>query len=92
MSKDMLKRLFVTIIISICTGLILSIICFKLGNKQLIDLQNTYNKCIIFIGDEKIELKVKSWKDYEGEQIQIIDDKGTVYLVSMDNAILIKEK
>jgi len=61
-------------------------------NKQIIDTTYTYNKAITYIGNERIEIDIKQWNDYEGEQIQIVAKDGTVYLLSMNNTILIKEK
>lgn len=60
-------------------------------NKQIIDTTYTYNKAIVYLGNEKLEIEIKKWNDYEGEQIQIVAKDGTVYLVSMNNTILIKE-
>ena len=51
----------------------------------------TFKKAIIYMNDEKIELNVKSWTDYEGEQIQIVTEDGKVYLTSTFNTILINE-
>jgi len=61
------------------------------GNKSLLDVNHEFTKAITYIGDERIELDIKSWKDYEGEQIQIKAADGKVYLVSSLNTILIGE-
>ena len=37
-------------------------------------------------------IKIKKWCDYEGEQIQIIDFEGNVYLLSSVNTVLIRVK
>ena len=61
-------------------------------NMSIIDTTYTFDKAIVYMGNEKIELEIKKWKDYEdGEQIQIETKDGKVYLISMNNAILIKE-
>lgn len=60
-------------------------------NRQVIDTTYTYDKAITYIGDERIEIEIKKWKDYDGEQIQIVAEDGTVYLLSMNNTILIEE-
>ena len=63
------------------------------GNQDIIDTNYTYNKAIITIApDEAIEVKVKKWSDYEGEQIQIIAEDGTIYLTSTLNCTLINDK
>ena len=92
MDNYTIKKFGTIFIIFICAVFIFFLIKIKIGNKQLIDIENIYDKCIVYIGNERIELAIKSWKDYDGEQIQIIDDDGNVYLISMNNAILIKEK
>lgn len=61
------------------------------GNKIGIDMNYIFKKAIIYMNDEKIELNVKSWTDYEGEQIQIVTEDGKVYLTSTFNTILINE-
>lgn len=62
------------------------------GNKQIFDTNAKYNKAYINIGNETIKVDVKKWKDYEGEQIQIVTTDGQVYLVSSYNTILVNEK
>ncbi len=61
------------------------------GNKTAVDMNYTFKKAIIFMNDEKIELDVKTWRDYDGEQIQIVTEDGKVYLTSAFNTILINE-
>ena len=48
-----------------------------------------FTKAITYIGNEKIELNIKKWNDYDGEQIQILTEDGKVYLVSSYNTILV---
>ena len=71
-------------------------ICILLGltgcNQQIIDLNYTYDKAICNIGNEIKEIKLDKWADYEGEQLQINDEDGNVYLVSSYTCILVKEK
>lgn len=61
-------------------------------NQQIIDLNYTYDKAICQIGNETKEIEIKKWNDYDGEQLQIIDEEGNVYLVSSFNCTLIKEE
>ncbi len=61
-------------------------------NQQIIDLNYTYDKAICKIGNEIKEIEIKKWNDYDGEQLQIIDKEGNVYLVSSFNCTLIKEE
>lgn len=63
------------------------------GNKALMDTNYTYNKAIIKLAnDEVVEVDIKTWDDYDGEQLQIIAKDGTVYLTSSFRCDLIKEK
>lgn len=74
--------------------ILLAVAAFALTgcNMSIIDTTYTFDKAIVYMGNEKIELEIKKWKDYEdGEQIQIETKDGKVYLISMNNAILIKE-
>lgn len=61
------------------------------GNRDMFDTNYTYTKAITYIGNERIEIQIKQWCDYDGEQIQIIGQDGKTYLVSSFNTILIKE-
>lgn len=62
------------------------------GNQDIIDTNYTFNKAIITLSPDKtIEVKVKKWSDYEGEQIQIIAEDGTIYLTSTLNCTLIND-
>lgn len=62
-------------------------------NKQLIDLDLKFTKAYVKIGDEWVDLNVKTWTDYEdGEQIQLTLGDGTVMLVHSANCILYKGK
>ena len=60
-------------------------------NQEIVDLNCSYNKAICNIGGKYQEIEVKSWKDYEGERIQIKDKKGNTYLVNSMNCTLINE-
>ena len=69
----------------------ISLMMLTACNKQILDTTYDFDKAIVYMGDEKIELKIKKWRDYDGEQIQIVTKDGTVYLLSMNNTILISE-
>ena len=61
-------------------------------NKQIIDTKYTFNRAIVTLNDgTRMEIEIKKWKDFDGEQIQIVSTDGTVYLVSSYNTILIKD-
>lgn len=61
------------------------------GNLDMLDMNFTYDTAVIRWPDGSVkEIKIKQWRDYEGEQIQIIGKDGKTYLVSMNNAVLIR--
>ena len=57
-------------------------------NKQIIDLNYNYTNAYVKIGEEWVDLKIRSWNDYDGEQLQITLTDGTVMLVSSYYCIL----
>ncbi len=60
-------------------------------NKQIIDLDYTYDKAICNYDGDKFTLKIDKWTDYEdGEQFQI-KSNGKTYLVSANKCYLIDE-
>ena len=79
----------------ILLGLLLVGLCVPMtgcGNYQMMDFNYTYDKAIIKLAnDEIIEVEIKAWTDYEGEQLQIIAKDGTVYLTNSIRCDLIKE-
>lgn len=73
-------------------GLVLSsTLLVGCGNRQILDTAWNFNKAIIIIGDEKIEVEVDSWKDYEDTTVQIKTKDGKVYLTDIKNVLMIKE-
>ena len=91
-----MKRLFKNkdfiTVLAVLAALFICLFCTGCSNKQLIDLDYSFDKAICVIGDETKEIKLRSWKDYDGEQLQLIDKDGNKYLVSSINCTLIKEK
>ena len=60
-------------------------------NKQVIDLEYSYNKAYCNYNGDKFELNIDKWTDYEdGEQIQVKSGNKT-YLLSANNCYLVKE-
>ena len=59
-------------------------------NRQVVDAKLKFDKAYVKIGDEWKVIEVKKWMDYEGEQIQITTEDGTVFIVSSMNIILYK--
>lgn len=62
------------------------------GNQQLFDTTYTFNYAIIALPNgQVVEGKVKSWSDYEGEQLQIVID-GVTYLTHSENVVMMANK
>jgi hypothetical protein len=59
-------------------------------NKQIIDLDYSYDKVVCNYNGTNFELKIDKWKDYEGEQLQV-KSNGKTYLLSANNCYLIGE-
>lgn len=79
------------IVAGICAVLMCVSLC-SCGNKDLWDTNYTYDTAIISWPDGTVKtVEIKQWKDYDGEQLQIIAKDGTIYLVSSYNCVLIKE-
>ena len=84
--------LIICIIVVFCLGafgIFKWIFSRTVGNKTAIDMKFKFDKAIISLNGEKLELDIDTWSDYDGEQIQIITKDGQVYLVSSFNTILI---
>ena len=74
---------FLVLIMCMCSG------C---GNRDMLDTVRTYDRAIIEMpGGEVIEVEIRQWRDYDGEQIQITAKDGTVYLVNSVNCVLIND-
>lgn len=62
------------------------------SNVDLLSTNCTYKYALTKWPDgtmKKIELK--QWRDDKGEQVQVIALDGTVYLLSMNNTVLVRE-
>lgn len=61
------------------------------SNKQLFDTTYNFDRAIIELPNgEVIEGEVDSWKDYEGDQLQIKID-GTTYLAHSSKVAMIND-
>ena len=80
-----------------CFIVLVGLVIFAIGccsrcNKQIVDTTYTFNKAIIRLQDNSIVSgEIDSWKDYDGDQLQIKMKNGTTYLVHANNATLINE-
>lgn len=72
--------------------LVLAVSFTACGNKAIIDTTYKFNRAIIKLQDGTVvDTKIKTWNDYDGEQLQITTKDGTVYLVNSVNCTLIKD-
>lgn len=71
--------------------LLSSLLLVGCGNRQVFDTKWNFRKAIIFMGNDTIEVNVKSWKDYDDTTIQITDTNGKTYLTDLKNVILLSE-
>lgn len=59
------------------------------GNKSIFDTKFTFNYAYVAWPDGSSEkLEIRSWKDYDGEQIQITTTDGKTYVFSSYNCVL----
>lgn len=87
MSKSSFK--IITLIVVIIIGMVLTL-CTGC-NKQIFDKSYTFNKIVCNYDGDKFELDIKSWTDYEGEQIQIKSKDGNTYLLSANKCYMMGE-
>lgn len=60
-------------------------------NKQVIDLTYKYDWAQLKMPDGTIvEGDVESWRDYEGDQVQVVID-GVTYLVHSSNVVMMED-
>lgn len=81
-----MKKKFICLLVSM-----LCVFAMVGCNKQMIDLNLSFDRAYVKIGDEWQDVEIKTWTDYEdGEQIQIKLKDGTVMIVHSANCILYK--
>ncbi len=80
---------FICIVLVVVTTMVLFAGC---GNRQIIDVTYSYDRAIIRLPNgEVVDGEVSSWRDYDGESIQIVID-GITYYTQASNVVLIREK
>ena len=92
-------RLDKIIIVFALIGAILLGLCVFSGcnsnigfNKQILDLNYQYTRAVIRFSDGDMEIRIKSWNDYDdSDMIQITATDGTVYYTHGSNVILIAD-
>lgn len=82
-SKDIVIALIMTVLV------VITIIFSTACNKQIIDTTWSFDYAYIKLPNgEVVEGPVDSWKDYDGEQLQV-KIKGITYLTNSYNCVLI---
>ena len=85
-----MKKLIALILVAVM--LVSCLIVLSACNKQLFDTTYNFNYAYVVWPDGTSEkLSIKSWNDYEGEQIQIKTDSGDVYVFHAANCVLAAE-
>lgn len=85
-----MKKIYV-VLIAVAMLLALTVSLAACSNKQVFDFNQKFEYAYVCWPDGTAEkLKINSWKDYDGEQIQITTDKGT-YLFHSANCVLAHE-
>ena len=74
-------------------GLVLALVLMMCScNKAIFDVHYKFDKAIVQRYDGEQVIEISSWTDYEdGEQLQIVDTEGNVWLLSSYNTILLHE-
>lgn len=88
-----MKKNGFTLIELLATIIVLGIfiLLFTTGcNYQVFDTKWSYDTIICNYNGDKFELKIDTWKDYDGEQLQITSN-GKTYLLSANNCYMIDE-
>lgn len=61
-------------------------------NKSFFDTQWTFNKAIIFNGNNAVIIPIIKWRDYDGEQLQVVTSFGMTLLLSSFNSKLVYDE
>lgn len=66
---------------------------YILGNKQFIDMKQTFNTAYVAFPDGTSQkIQIQSWRDYDNsDSIQIIDMSGKPFYTHLNRVILTKE-
>lgn len=85
-----MKKIYV-VLVAIILLIAMAVSLTACGNKQIFDFNQKFEYAYVCWPDGTAEkLKINSWKDYDGEQLQITTDNGT-YLFHSANCVLAHE-
>ena len=68
--------------------IIIIALCLTSCNKTVFDTKYKFEKAHIRVNDVWFDVDVKSWNDYDGEQLQLILTDGTVMIIHSRDCIL----
>lgn len=81
-----MERKIIALVLGLCIGT-----CIVGCNKQVFDTTYSFDRAIIHLPNgEVVEGSVDSWKDFDGDQLQVKID-GVTYLTHAENVVLIAE-
>lgn len=60
-------------------------------NKDFIDTNYSFNKSITFNGNKALILPLQNWKDYSGEQLQVVTNDGLSLVLSSYHSKLVND-
>ena len=75
-------------ILALLATITVCVTCLTGCNQQIIDLNLKFDKALVKVGEEWVNVEVEKWNDYDGEQLQLILKDGTVMIVCSVNCIL----
>lgn len=79
-------------IASIAVSLLLLLAVLTGCSKTVVDTKYDFDYAVVKWPDGTAEtIDIRSWKDYDGEQIQITDIMGNTYVFSSVNCVLVDE-
>lgn len=61
-------------------------------NKDIFDTNWSFNKSITFNGNKALILPIGKWRDYDGEQLQVITKDGLTMILSSFNSKLVNDE
>lgn len=64
----------------------------KVFNYELIDTNWNFNKAVLFNGNKSVMFNLLNWKDFDGEQLQVVTKDGLVVLLSSYNSKLFYDR
>lgn len=78
-------------IICVLMVLVIMVSLVACGNRQAFDVTYTFDRAIIELPNgDIVDGKITSWRDFDGDQLQV-KIEGTTYLVHSSDVVMIAE-